>query len=93
MLIVYISNRRDIARETLVHVENLMPFITEAVFVCPGSQVRDFHFRSVLGKDFRRFQAAGDHQFKNCLLRFSWRNTAETTFRAFEQTFREREVT
>jgi len=82
MQIVYISNRRDIARETLVHVENLMPFITEAVFVCPGSQVRDFHFRSVfpvrvideasvLGKDLTRFQAAGDHQFKNCLLRFS----------------------
>jgi hypothetical protein len=82
MQIVYISNRSDIARETLVHVENLMPFITEAVFVCPGSQVRDFHFRSVLpvrvideasvlGKDSRRFQAAGDHQFKNCLLRFS----------------------
>jgi len=82
MQIVYISNRKDIARETLVHVENLMPFITEAVFVCPGSQVKDFHFksrisvrvideRSVLGKDFRRFREAGDHQFKNCLLRFS----------------------
>jgi len=82
MQIVYISNRRDIAQETLVHVENLMPFITEAVFVCPGSQVRDFHFRSVLpvrvideasvlGKDLRRFREAGDHQFKNCLLRFS----------------------
>lgn len=25
--------------------------------------------------------------------RFSWRNTAETTFKAFEQTFREREIT
>ena len=82
MQIVYISNRAHIARETLVYVENLMPFITEAVFVCPGSQVKDFHFksripvrvideRSVLGKDFRRFREAGDHQFKNCLLRFS----------------------
>ena len=82
MQIVYISNRRDIAQETLVHVKNLMPFITEAVFVCPGSQVRDFHFgsvlpvkvideASVLGKDLRRFRETGDHQFKNCLLRFS----------------------
>ncbi len=82
MQIVYISNRVHIARETLVYVENLMPFITEAVFVCPGSQVKDFHFKSrisvrvideakVLGKDLRRFREAGDHQFKNCLLRFS----------------------
>ncbi len=82
MQIVYISNRVHIARETLGHVENLMPFITEAVFVCPSSQVEDFNFKSclpvrvideasVLGKDFRRFRDAEDHQFKNCLLRFS----------------------
>jgi len=80
--IVYISNRKDIARETLQYVENLMPFITEAVFVCPGDQIKDFQFKSripvqvideasVLGKDFRRFQTAKDHQFRNCLLRFS----------------------
>ncbi len=82
MQIVYITNRVHMARETLVYVENLMPFVTEAVFVCPGSQVEDFHFKSrisvrvidevkVLGKDLRRFREAGDHQFKNCLLRFS----------------------
>lgn len=82
MQIVYISNRPNIAQQTLKFVENLMPFITEAVFVCPGSQIKDFHFKSripvrvidessILGKDFRRFQTAKDHQFRNCLLRFS----------------------
>ena len=82
MQIVYISNRIDIARETLVYVENLMPFITEAVFVCPGRHVADFRFNSrilvtvideamVLGGRLKRFQDSRDHQFKNCLLRLS----------------------
>lgn len=82
MQIVYISNRPDIAQQTLKFVENLMPFITEAVFVCPGNQVRDFRFKSrisvrvideakALGKDLKRFQKAEDHQFRNCLIRFS----------------------
>lgn len=82
MQIVYISNRNDIAYETLIYVENLMPFITEAVFVCPKSRVNDFKFEcgipvrvmneeAVLGKDLRRFQGARDHQFRNCLLRFA----------------------
>lgn len=88
MQIVYISNRAQVARETLVYVENLMPFITEAVFVCPGSQVRDFQLKSrisvrvideenVLGKDFGRFQKARDHQFRNCLIRFSLASLAD----------------
>ena len=82
MQIVYISNRKDVAQETLPYVENLMPFITEAVFVCPGSQVRDFQFNSciplkvideskVLKDDFKYFQDSKDHVIKNCLLRFS----------------------
>ncbi|EFK09233.1 conserved hypothetical protein [delta proteobacterium NaphS2] len=82
MQIVYISNRKDIAYETLEYAENLMPFLTEAVFVCPGSQLRDFCFKNrlkvtvmdeaeVLGKDWKRFLKAKDHQFRNCLLRFS----------------------
>ena len=82
MQIVYISNRPEIARETLEYVENLMPFVTEALFVCPGSQVKDFHFKgripvkaideaSVLGKDLGRFKDSSDHVFRNCLLRFS----------------------
>ena len=64
------------------YVENLMPFLTEAVFVCPGSRLRDYCFKSrlkvtvldeaeVLGKNWERFQKAKDHQFRNCLLRFS----------------------
>ena len=88
MQIVYISNRRDISRETLVYVENLMPFITEAVFVCPGSQVKDFQFNSpipvrvideafVLGRRLKRFQDSRDHQFKNCLLRLSLAQVAD----------------
>ena len=82
MQIVYISNRKDIAQETLEYAENLMPFLTEAVFVCPGSQLRDCRFESrlkvtvmdeaeVLGKDWERFLKAKDHQFRNSLLRFS----------------------
>ncbi|HKI50129.1 MAG TPA: hypothetical protein VKA69_12425 [Desulfobacteria bacterium] len=82
MQIVYISNRPDIAQQTLQFVESLMPFITEAVFVCPGNQVRDFRFKSrisvrvideakVLGRDLKRFQKAEDHQFRNSLIRFS----------------------
>ena len=82
MQIVYISNRSGISRETLTYVENLMPFISEVVFVCPGSQVKEFHFNSrvpvtvideamVLGGRLKRFQDSTDHQFKNCLLRLS----------------------
>jgi hypothetical protein len=88
MQIVYISNRVHVARETLVYVENLMPFISEAVFVCPSNQVKDFHFKSgipvrvideksVLGKDYGRFRNSTDHVFKNCLLRFSLSHVAE----------------
>ncbi len=82
MQIVYISNRRDMAQETLACVENLMPFITEAVFVCPSDQVSRFSLNSripvtvldestVLGPDLSRFEHTTDHQHKNCLLRFS----------------------
>jgi len=88
MQIVYISNRAHIARETLVYVENLMPFITEAVFVCPGSQVKAFHFDSripvraidealVLGRKLNRFRDSTDHVFKNCLLRLSLAHVSE----------------
>jgi len=88
MQIVYITNRPYIAQPTLKFVENLMPFVTEAVFVCPGSQVRDFQFKSrilvrvideaeVLGKDWGPFQRAGDHQFRNCLIRFSLAGVAD----------------
>ena len=88
MQIVYISNRKDIAAETLQFVENLMPFIAEAVFVCPGDQVKDFRFesrvsvkiideREVLGRDFECFKRSEDHQFRNCLLRFSLAHVSE----------------
>ena len=88
MQIVYISNRRDVAQKTLAYVETLMPFITEAVFVCPRSLVKDFHFRShmpvrvidersVLSKELSRFRGARDHQFRNCLLRFSLGRVAD----------------
>ena len=88
MQIVYISNRREISKETLVYVENLMPFVTEAVFVCPGNQVKDFQFNSripvtvideriVLGRELKRFRDSKDHQFKNCLLRLSLAHVAD----------------
>ena len=88
MQIVYISNQKDIAQETLEYAENLMPFLTEAVFVCPGSQLRDYCFKSrlkvtvmdeaeVLGKDWKRFLKSKDHQFRNCLLRFSLARLSE----------------
>ena len=55
--------------------------------MCPGSQVKDFHFNSripvtaideamVLGRGLKRFQDSTDHQFKNCLLRLSLAHVA-----------------
>lgn len=82
MQIVYISNRKGISGETLRYVENLMPFIHEAVFICPPLQVDEFRFESplkitvvdeteVLGEWNQPFRRTSDHQLKNWLLRAS----------------------
>jgi len=80
--IVYISKRPEVAAETLGHVAGLMPFVTQAVVVCP-SALKD-RFRApappelvvldeaaVLGGRRAAFEAASDHQLRNWLLRAS----------------------
>ena len=82
MQIVYISNRKNLSEETLKYVENLMPFIHEAVYICPGVQMNEFKFNSslkitvidesnALGKRNQLFRESKDHQFRNWLLRSS----------------------
>ena len=42
MQLVYLSNRPTILRDTLAHVVRYMPFITEAVILCPEAQMNEF---------------------------------------------------
>ena len=81
MQIVIISNRPDVARGTLGYVAALMPFISEAVIVCPACQVGSFQGpgqplpvsvlaeEEVLGDLHPHFVRSTDHQRKNWLLR------------------------
>lgn len=80
MQIVYISNRPETAVETLGHVAGLMPFVTEAVIVCPAALVDRFRApapprvvvldeAAVLGERRAAFAATSDHQVRNWLLR------------------------
>ena len=82
MQIVYISNRPEIAAATLEYVAALMPFLTEAVFVCPGGMVERFRLRSrlsvsaiaeeeLLGDRLPAFRSTASHQVRNWLLRSS----------------------
>ena len=81
MQIVYISNRPRTAVETLEHVEAWMPFLHQAVVVCPAGLAEEFRFRgrrlevlvldesAVLGARRERFEASRDHQVRNWCLR------------------------
>ncbi len=80
MQAVTISIRPARVVETLAWVDALMPFITEAVVICPPDQLAlvSYHGRLrvtavdenvVLGGDRSRFRATTDHQLKNLLLR------------------------
>ncbi len=89
MQIVYISNRPEIASDTVDGVEALMPFIDEAVIVCPADQRQRFQRGggrltvSVIAEDEllgdlrSSFFQSADHQIKNWLLRASLPNLAD----------------
>jgi len=80
MQIVYISNRPDRLIETIAHVNEFMPFITEGIIIGPDSQQAkygnlesriEFTFISeeeILGDEYSAFQNL-DHQKRNFLLR------------------------
>lgn len=88
MQIAYISNRPEIALETLEHVAGLMPFVTRAVIVCPAALIGRFRAAAplemavldeavVLGERRARFEASADHQVRNWLLRASLAGSRE----------------
>lgn len=88
MQIVYISNRPETAVETLGHVAGLMPFVTQAVVVCPAALIDRFRAPAppevvvldeaiVLGERRARFEATSDHQARNWLLRASLARSGE----------------
>lgn len=81
MQIIYITNRQQILKQTIVYVENLMKFIDEILIICPIEMKKSWVYESninikllseeeVLGKDFKKFIEL-DHVKKNYLLRSS----------------------
>lgn len=83
MQIAYISNRPEVARDSLRAVAALMPFVESAVVVCPAAQAERFRRpagrlaltavaeEELLGELRSGFARSHDHQAKNWLLRAS----------------------